>query len=217
LLLGGALAHFFGGSKENAAAQPTVAALPTPLNTPASAVMATPTVSPKKRVTATPSAQPSATRSSSPAPTAHASPERTAAATASASPAAKPEPSASKAVAVPTPQATPTKAAIAAKVPAATSAPAGSDRAVAIVRSYLSSLAHGDRAAAAGYLAHGLPNETFMSPGSHIESIRSSTLGSRQYHVTADVVTASGEYYALFRVEEGPSGLQITDHYSIKQ
>jgi len=100
-------------------------------------------------------------------------------------------------------------------VPKATPA-GGSDRATALVRAYLESLARGDRATAASYLARGSPSETFMNSGAQIESIRSASVGPQQYQVTADVQATSGEYYVTFTVESGPAGLQITDHYSIK-
>jgi hypothetical protein len=92
----------------------------------------------------------------------------------------------------------------------------GADGAAAVVRSYLQALAQGDRATAISYLAHGTPSETFMDPNARIESVRSTNVGLSQYHVTADVLTASGEYYVTCIVEQGPSGLQITDHYWIK-
>lgn len=55
-----------------------------------------------------------------------------------------------------------------------------------------------------------------MSSGSRIASIRSASVGPNTYKVTADVETASGEYYVTFTLEPGPAGLQITDHYAIK-
>lgn len=55
-----------------------------------------------------------------------------------------------------------------------------------------------------------------MSEGAQIQSLRSAKVGPQQYQVTADVQTHAGEYYVTFTVESGPSGLQITDHYSIK-
>ena len=97
--------------------------------------------------------------------------------------------------------------------PAAVSA---DDGASAVVRSYLAALARGDRTTAATYLSHGLPSETFMNGDAHIESIRATNVGPARYHVTADVMTSGGEYYATFTVEQGPSGLQIADHYWIK-
>ncbi len=77
-------------------------------------------------------------------------------------------------------------------------------------------MSRGDKATAGSYLAHGAPSETFMSSGSHIESIRSASEGAGQYKVTADVQTSAGEYYVTFTVAPGPAGLQITDHYAIK-
>jgi hypothetical protein len=102
--------------------------------------------------------------------------------------------------------------------PASTHAPPASsdDRASALVRSYLQALARGDRSTASSYLASGAPNETFMTPDSRIESIRSSSVGPQQYRVTADVQTTSGEYYVTFTVEQNPGGFSITDHFSIK-
>ncbi|MFZ0031835.1 MAG: hypothetical protein WAK84_08175, partial [Candidatus Cybelea sp.] len=101
-------------------------------------------------------------------------------------------------------------------VSAAPAPPAAGDRAASLVRSYLGALASGDKTKAASYLARGTPTETFMTSDSHIESIRSANVGAQQYQVTADVQTTSGEYYVTFTVEQGPTGLLITDHYSIK-
>jgi hypothetical protein len=55
-----------------------------------------------------------------------------------------------------------------------------------------------------------------MNGSAKIESIRSENAGAQAYRVTADVLTTSGEYYETFTVEDGPSGLQITEHYAIK-
>lgn len=55
-----------------------------------------------------------------------------------------------------------------------------------------------------------------MNSDSHIASIRSAEIGAQHYRVTADVETTSGEYYVTFTLEQGPLGLQITDHYAIK-
>ena len=41
-------------------------------------------------------------------------------------------------------------------------------------------------------------------------------MGRKQYRVTADVETSSGEYYVTFTVEGVRSGYEITDHYAIK-
>jgi hypothetical protein len=61
-----------------------------------------------------------------------------------------------------------------------------------------------------------MPSESFIGASSRIESIRSASLGGDQYKVTADVHTGSGEYFVTFTLEQGPGGLQITDHYAIK-
>ncbi len=84
------------------------------------------------------------------------------------------------------------------------------------MRSYLEALQHGERATAASYLARGTPSETFMNAESRIESISSANVGPQQYRVGADVQTSTGEYFITFTVEQGPSGLQIIDHSSIK-
>jgi len=110
----------------------------------------------------------------------------------------------------------PTPIAQASPAAAASVASSGAQGAAALVRSYLEALAQGDRATAVSYLARGTPSETFMNPDARIESVRSTSVGLAQYHVTADVVTANGEYFVTCTVEQGPSGLQITDHYWIK-
>jgi hypothetical protein len=224
LLLGGALAHFFGGSRNTPASAPTaVAALPTPLAAPTLLVTPTPLATPtpvatsRPSVIRKPSASPNAIRTSAPA--AHPSTTlipRTAHANAPTTPPQAPVLAGAR-------KTTPRPIVAAgspAPAPLASStlsvAATGGDRASSLVRSYLEALARGDRATAASYLAHGLPSETFMSSDAHVESIRSANVGSEQYRVTADVQTATGEYYVTFTVEEGPAGLQITDHYAIK-
>jgi hypothetical protein len=54
-----------------------------------------------------------------------------------------------------------------------------------------------------------------MDSSARIISVRPMTVGS-QYKVTADVQTSTGEYYITFKLEPGPGGLQIIDHYSIR-
>lgn len=85
-----------------------------------------------------------------------------------------------------------------------------------MVRSYLSALARGDRAAASSYLMHGSPTESYMGPGAHVESMRVATVGSRQYQVTAAIESGNAEYYATFTLGPGANGLLITDHYTVK-
>jgi hypothetical protein len=103
----------------------------------------------------------------------------------------------------------------AAATPAPNYVASGNDQATQIVRSYLGSLARGDRATATTYLARGLPSEDFMNATSRIISIRPESSGNQQYKVTADVETSSGEYYITFTLQPGTGGLQITDHDSI--
>jgi len=135
-------------------------------------------------------------------------PREAAVATATKEP--SPSPTPLRTIALPPPRAaTPSPGAVSV-------ASGGANSAAALVRSYLEALAQGNRATATSYLAHGTPNETFMNPDARIESVRSTSVGLAQYQVTADILTASGEYYVTCTVEQGPSGLQITDHYWIK-
>jgi outer membrane biosynthesis protein TonB len=220
LLMGGLLAHFFGGSKSEARSAPAaVAIMPSPVVTPAPI----PT-SPRPQATPipSPSATPRSTGSPAATPSQTPAPKRlrksvTVIAAARAKSTQTPQ------SLPPTPSRTPAQKPIATVAATHTAAPHASaaaastdDRAASLVRSYLQALEHGDRSGAAAYLASGAPSETFMTPDSHIESIRSSSLGAQQYRVTADVQTASGEYYVTFTVEQSPGGLAITDHYSIK-
>jgi len=197
LLLGGALAHFFGGSKN----APPVAAVetssPLPTVTPGSSI------APVRRFTPVPTASPSATPSPHPRPS-----EAATSVTALATP--------TPAVTI-APTVAPTRSPAPAAAPKATAPPKpADDRASAIVRAYLVALAGNDRATASTYLARGSPTETFMTENAHIESIRSVRAGPQQYRVGADVQTSSGEYYVTFTVEAGPAGLQISDHYTVK-
>lgn len=220
--MGGVLAHFLGGSKAARQSPATpLAALPSPVVTPAP-IATTPaprlSVSPSPSNSPTPVAKPSSTTTPFNKPRPTTSPKTLAAAVhATATPMRKPTPLPSKA---PAPLVTPAPArkGIAVAAVAATHSPLANsdDRAASLVRSYLDALARGDRAAASSYLASGTPNETFMTPDSRIESIRSSSLGPQQYRVTADVQTTTGEYYVTFTVEQNPGGLSITDHFSIK-
>lgn len=227
LLLGGVLAHFFGGSNGSPAAPKNVAVAPLPTATPLQPLASpSPSVTSAARRTPTPapSITPSPKTSLTPKPVATSKRVAVATPRSSASPGLTPAPTPAAATAKPVAAtakpvaATAKPAAATAKPPAATPvAVAGTDdRATSVVRSYLQALSRGDRPGAAAYLAHGTPSETFMGSGSHIESIRSASVGPQAYKVTADVQTASGEYYVTFTLERGPAGLQITDHYAIK-
>lgn len=217
LLLGGALAHFFGGPKGAPSAAPSAfAALSSPSTT-STPIVATPLPTPTPVATVTATSRPAKTPASRILASKTPRPERSApVAPPTRRVSSTPVPAPSKVRATPT--SSPTAKAIAA-VPLPAASPAalsGEDRATSLVRSYLDALARGDRATAASYLARGSPSETFMSRNAHIESIRSASLGAQQYKVTADVQTVGGEYYVTFTVQSGPGGLQITDHYSIK-
>lgn len=206
LLLGGVLAHFFGSRSAPVAAPTAAAVAPSAVETPEPVLTTIPsaTPSPAPTITTTPVASPSAT----PAPAKSA--KRVAAVTLLAHKpilTPLPSPAGPRPTQTPPPAPAPTKSA---------SIGTGGDRASAIVRSYLEAIARGDRLTATSYLSRGLPSETFMNSGAHIESIASSSTGPQQYRVSVDVQSSTGEYYAIFTVESGPSGLQITDHYAIK-
>lgn len=210
LLLGGALAHFFGSPRVPRTGPTAAVALASAAATPTQAVAA-------GSIVARPSRSPAPTFAPSTAPTAKPTPAKTR--TILPRSPKTPSPTKSPTVLAVVPSASPTsKRSAPPSVPSVSPSPPPSaqSRASTVVRSYLEALAHGDRAGAASYLAHGLPSETFMNPDARIESIRSANIGAQQYRVTADVQTASGEYYVTFTVENGPLGLQITDHYAIK-
>jgi hypothetical protein len=237
LLLGGVLAHFFGGSAKAPKATPApVAVLPTAIPTvapppvrPSASAHATPpaTASPTPEVTASSSPSPGATPPASAEPSATPSPKPARTATPSPKPArtASPKPSPvptlkvtlatpAKIVFTPKPAGSPAKAANA--TPASNYVSAAPDQAAGIVRSYLGALARGDRATATSYLANGLPGEVFMDSNARIVSVHSIGETASQYKVAADVLTSTGEYYLTFVLVPGPGGLQITDHYAIK-
>ena len=227
LLLGGVLAHFFGGTNQRPkSASTAVAAVPPIVPTPAPTPPVLATTTPSPTFAPSPTSAPSATPSPTPpvlsTPRVVPTPKRLAKAltqTMPPAPSATP-PLASTAKAAPvahvatSPKAFPVATVAAAPKPVAEVS--SDDRATTIVRSYLGALARGDRTAASAYLAHGAPSEVFMGSGARIESIRSASVGAEQYKVTADVQTESGEYYVTFTLEPGPGGLQITDHYAIK-
>jgi outer membrane biosynthesis protein TonB len=216
LLLGGVLAHFFGGSNApQRLAQSPLEQASVPPVTPLPSAPSMASATPSPMVTPTPTPPPA----QSPAPT-----KKPAKLTPTPTPSAAPAPSATPTRA-PAPVATATRTAIVATtrpIAAATSIPAAppkapaADPAASLVRSYLEALARGDRATASTYLASGSASETFMSGEAQIESIRSTPQSNSNYLVTADVKSGGVEYYATFTVAPGPGGLQITDHYYIK-
>ena len=230
LLLGGALAHVFGGSRARSVAQASPQSSAT-----AAALPATPFPQPSPRPTAALSPKPTPRATHSPAVRASHSPSPAPSPTLAATPSAKPSAAVARATAGPVvparavvyvtppphraaPASTPAAAATlaSATTPAPNYQPSGSDQAASVVRSYLGALARGDKSTATSYLMHGLPNEPFMDSSARILSIDSKSTAAQQYKVTADVATSSGEYYITFTVEPGAGGLQIGDHFAIK-
>ncbi len=82
------------------------------------------------------------------------------------------------------------------------------------MRAYISSLARGDSATAAGYLAGGLPTESFINPEVtvNVADLRTSRTDNGAYAVTAQIVTSKGTYIASFTLRMGTYGMQITGH-----
>ncbi|MEO7202589.1 MAG: hypothetical protein ABI431_07125 [Candidatus Tumulicola sp.] len=232
LLLGALLAHFFGGGPGKQSPGTTVAQstplLVTPVPTEQPALNPTsspsPAVSPKHKASATPSpnVSPSASPSTSPQPSKSPNPSPTPTTHATASPHPAGRPSVHRIAETPPPppdHGVPARPTVEpAATPAATPAPApdGSERAASVVRSYLSALASGNRALATTYLSSGTPGEVFMDSTAHVVSLKSTASGTG-YHVAAEVQTAAGAYAVTFSVQPGTSGLQITDHYAIKE
>jgi pyruvate/2-oxoglutarate dehydrogenase complex dihydrolipoamide acyltransferase (E2) component len=213
-LLGGLLAKFLGnrgGAPAGAPAAPSV----TPIVTAEPSATFAPAATPKSRKAAeSPPPRPSTTPSSAPS----VRPSALRAATSQPSVifiTPVPTATAQQSVAPALPPAATPKAGPPLETPSPAGA-AGSDRASAVVHSYLAALARGDESSAASYLMSGLPTEKFMTPGSRITSVNSAKNSDGSYKVTADVQTPNGEYFETFTVENGPSGLQISDHYAIK-
>lgn len=230
LLLGALLAHFFGGgsgkqSPGTAVAQATpLRVTPVPSELPALNPTSSPSPSLSPSHKPSPGASPSASPSTSPRPSTSmkASPAPT------TRPALSPHPAGSGIVhevaEAPAqrdrgPIALASPAVASAPSPVATAAPAapnGTERAAGVVRSYLLAMANGNRALATTYLASGTPGEVFMDSTAHVVSLKSTASGTG-YHVAAEVQTAAGSYAVTFSVQPGTSGLQITDHYAIKE
>jgi hypothetical protein len=218
LLLGGLLAKFFGRAPAPA---PKVAALPSPIPS------ITPIITSAPSLAASPGSQPSVVPSASPSPSATPStrPVRTPRPSPSApvivvTPPPKPETTSDRGADQNTPQPQGTGSNVATAptaAPLVTAAPqSNSEPAVALVRSYLHALARGDQPTATDYLVSGLPNETYMTSAAKINSVDGVKNSDGSYKVTADVSTAEGEYFETFTVKNGPYGLQISDHYTIK-
>jgi len=82
------------------------------------------------------------------------------------------------------------------------------------VRSYIGALANGDSATATGYLASGIPTESFINPNVNVQvtNMQTARNGDGSFTVTAQIQTAKGSYLETFTLRSGPYGMQITDH-----
>lgn len=84
------------------------------------------------------------------------------------------------------------------------------------MRSYLAAAARGDESTAAGYLAAGLPNETFLTNAAKIGDVSAARNADGSFKVTAEIAEPGGTYFETFKLVNGANGLQIADHFAIK-
>jgi cytoskeletal protein RodZ len=221
LALGGLLTKFLGtGGAQAPTPAPSFTPLPEATATFTSAESSPPSPSPTPSAKGSPAAKASATSKTSPSPSPNSN----------ASPESKPKPKATQVVIVltPTPAATHVTSMPAATAtatpPAIAAAPTTtpvlitgantSEHAEAIVNAYVGALARGDSSTAAGYLASGLPTETFINPNVtvNVSDMRSTRNNDGSYNVTAQIVTSKGTYLTTFVLRMGAYGLQITEH-----
>jgi hypothetical protein len=219
LLLGGLLTKFFGTGGAQA---PT----PAPSFTPLPGVSATfaPTFSPtpQQSISPRPSHSPSHAPTATPMPSVTLLPSTTPAPTAKAA-VAQPTPHKTPGIIILTPTPAPAAPATATAPPLVVTPTAtpvlitganSTEHAAAIVRAYIASLARGDSATAAGYLANGLPTESFINPNVsvNVADLRASRNGDGTVAVATQIVTSKGTYLASFTLRMGAYGMQITDH-----
>ena len=226
LLLGGLLTKFFGTGGAQA---PTSAPSFTPL--PGASATFAPTFSPTPPPvlhSPRPKTSPAHARTATPMPSVTLLPGTTPAPTAKPSRTAHPEvrvtPRTTPPIIILTPTPAPSAVPATATPPPLVSAPTqtpvlitGANSAVhaaAIVRAYIASLARGDSATAAGYLANGLPTESFINPNVsvNVTDLHATRNADGSFAVTTQVVTSKGTYYASFTLRMGNYGMQITDH-----
>jgi hypothetical protein len=95
---------------------------------------------------------------------------------------------------------------------------ASREHAAAIVRAYIGALANGDTSTATGYLASGIPSESFINPNVNatINDLRTVPNGDGSFTVTAQIATSKGSYLETFTVTHNQYGMQITDHNPTK-
>ncbi|HTZ55949.1 MAG TPA: hypothetical protein VMB20_12880 [Candidatus Acidoferrum sp.] len=221
LALGGLLTKFFGAG---AVQTPT----PAPSFTPLPEATATFTVAATPAPVSTPSTRPTrAQKTAAPLPSVTLIPGTTPAPSSKPRATPKPRPKATQVVIVLTPTPAPTRAPVAsatATPPPVVAAPTAtpvlitgvnnSEHAASIVSAYIAALARGDSSTAAGYLAGGLPTETFINPNVtvNVSDMRTARNNDGSYNVTAQIVTSKGTYFASFVLRMGAYGMQITQH-----
>jgi hypothetical protein len=223
LALGGLLTKFLGtGGAKAPTSAPSFTPLPEATATFTSAESLAPSPSP------TSSRNPA---KASPSALASESPKASASPNAAVSPVEKPKPQATRVVIVLTPTPPPTHTATnvpatnaTATAPPVVAAPTAtpvlivgantSEHAASIVNAYVGALARGDSSTAAGYLASGLPTETFINPNVtvSVSDLRTSRNSDGSYTVTAQITTSKGTYFGTFVLRMGPYGMQITEH-----
>ncbi len=232
LLLGGLLTKVFGagGTVQAPTARPSF----TPLPESTATFAATPSPTPSRAASPKASASASASTSPSAKPTPSLKPSPSAKVLATAHPTTRATPTI--VILTPTPSATrvalatrasiatqpptsppslaPTAASLVTPTPVLITGANSAEHASAIVRAYISALAHGDSATAAGYLASGLPTESFINPevSVNVADLRTSRNENGSYAVTGQIVTSKGTYIASFTLRMGTYGMQITDH-----
>jgi hypothetical protein len=88
------------------------------------------------------------------------------------------------------------------------------EHAASIVNAYIAALARGDSSTATGYLANGLPTETFINPNVtvNVSDMRTNRNSDGSYNVTAQITTSKGTYFESFTLRMGAYGMQITEH-----
>jgi hypothetical protein len=123
-----------------------------------------------------------------------------------------PSPTPTAAVAAPPASQTPQPATTA--TPVLITGSASRDHASAIVRAYIDALSSGDTSTATGYLANGIPDESFINPNVNvtINDLRTAPNSDGSFTVTVQIGTAKGNYLETFTVRHGQYGMQITDH-----
>ncbi len=94
----------------------------------------------------------------------------------------------------------------------------GADAAAAVARDYLSALMRGDNRTANSLLGKSpsslpeFPEQSFLTPSSHITDLHATPNGDGTYKVEAEVASPHGTFFVTFHI----SGNVITDHYPIK-